>query len=179
MAQKPTISQIPEDGFSLAYARDAGDLRFNVMAFLAVLSAGAFAYAGFQALLVFAVATGCAAYYFFPLKERRARLGANQYGVFIDGFGLVSWRAIGEIKRVTFATRLMETSELQFVLRQPLESALLADWRRLPVWRLLMKLPWSMGYDNIVRINLEMFDPPPDEILRTFQRMWKYYGGGR
>jgi hypothetical protein len=38
-----------------------------------------------------------------------------------------------------------------------------------------MRLPWTMSYDNIVRINLQPFAPPADEIARTVQRMWQYY----
>jgi hypothetical protein len=65
--------------------------------------------------------------------------------------------------------------ELHIKLKQPVNRALLVDWRRLPIWRLLMRLPWTMGYDNIVRINLQPFAAPPDEIIRTMQRMWRYY----
>ena len=46
--------------------------------------------------------------------------------------------------------------ELHIKLKQPLHAALLADWRRLSIWRLLMRLPWTMGHDNIVRINLQL-----------------------
>jgi hypothetical protein len=99
--------------------------------------------------------------------------------VFIDGFGVIAWRAIGQISLSTYVSRLEEYNELHFKLIQPLDSALLADWRHMPVWRLLMKLPWSMTYDNVVRIKLEPFAPPPDEIVRTFQRMQKFYGGRR
>ena len=65
--------------------------------------------------------------------------------------------------------------ELHIKLKQPVQSALLADWRRLRIWRLLMRLPWTMGYDNIVRINLQPFAPPADQIHRTIFRMWKFY----
>ena len=40
--------------------------------------------------------------------------------------------------------------------------------------RLLMRLPWSMGHDNIVRINLQPFAPPAEEIYRTVERMWRF-----
>jgi hypothetical protein len=39
----------------------------------------------------------------------------------------------------------------------------------------LMRLPWRMSHDRIVRVNLEPFDQPPDAIHRTFLRMWRYY----
>ena len=103
------------------------------------------------------------------------RLGANQYGLFIDGFGLLGWRAISDITLVTYSVRTLEMEELHIKLKQPVSSALLADWRRLPIWRLLMRLPWTMGYDNIVRINLQPFALPADEICRTIQRMWRFY----
>jgi len=171
------MTQIPEDGFALAYSSESGDLRFNIMAFFAVIALGFYLYTGYDALLAVAVASGCAAYYFYPLIEKKPRLGANQYGVFIDGFGLIGWRSIGDIAIVTYATRLLETTELQFRLTQPLDSALLADWRRMPIWRLLMKLPWSMTYDNVVRVSLEPFAPPHEDIHRSFVRMKKFYGG--
>jgi hypothetical protein len=38
-----------------------------------------------------------------------------------------------------------------------------------------MRLPWQMGYDNIVRINLQPFAPAAEEIAQTIQRMWKFY----
>ncbi|MDZ4790382.1 MAG: hypothetical protein SGJ17_04120 [Hyphomicrobiales bacterium] len=176
MAAKPTLTQIPDDGFSLAYSAESGDLRFNIMAFFAVIAIAFYLYTGYDALLAFAVATGCAAYYFYPLIEKKPRIGANQYGVFIDGFGLIAWRAIGDVGLSTYATRLLETTELQLRLVQPLDNALLVDWRKMPIWRVLMKLPWSMTYDNVVRISLEPFAPPPEEVHRTFVRMKKFYG---
>ncbi|MEJ2118028.1 MAG: hypothetical protein P8Y36_09075 [Alphaproteobacteria bacterium] len=165
-----------ERGYHLAYGKDAGDFRFTVMAALTALTGLLYAATRYDALLVFATITGCTAYYFYPLIERKPRIGAGEYGVFIDGFGLISWRAISEIAVVTFANRFNETQELQFRLKIPLDQALLADWRRLPVWRLLMKLPWAMSHDNVVRIAMEPFAPiTPDEIHRHFQRLWKYY----
>jgi hypothetical protein len=171
-------AQVPdfvERGYHLAYAKDAGDFRFNVMAVIAVIAFGMFAATGYDVILVFAALTGCVAYYFYPLKERKPRIGAGQYGIFIDGFGLISWRAIADIQKITYASRFNETDELQIRLKTSLDNALLADWRRLPIWRLLMKLPWTMTYDNVVRIPLAPFAPAPDDIQRQFFRLWKYY----
>src|SRR5712675_1209860 len=51
----------------------------------------------------------------------------------------------------------------------PLGTALVVDWRKKqPAYRLLMRLPWRMSHDRIVRVNLEPFDQPPDAIHRTF-----------
>jgi hypothetical protein len=175
MAVEAPVPEFVERGYHLAYAKDAGDFRFNVMVILAVLAFGMFFATGYDAILVFGVATACVAYYFYPLKERKPRIGAGQYGIFIDGFGLISWRAIADIQQITYASRFNEEDELQLRLRIPLEQALLADWRRLPIWRLLMKLPWTMTYDNVVRIPLAPFAPPPEDIHRQFFRLWKYY----
>jgi hypothetical protein len=166
------------EGFSLPYSSESGDLRFNVMAIVAVICLGLYAYAGYLALLVIGVAAAGTAYYFFPLLEKKPRIGAGQYGVFIDGFGVIAWRGIGPISLSTYVSRLVEYNELHLKLVQPLDRALLADWRNgMPWWRIPMKLPWIMTYDNVIRIKLEPFGPPPEEIARTFQRMQKYYGG--
>lgn len=169
------VPEFVERGYHLHYAKDAGDFRFNVMAILTALAIGMFAATGYDMLVVVGATTGCVAYYFYPLKERKPRIGAGQYGIFVDGFGLIGWRAIGDIQLVTHATRFSETDELQIRLKTSLDNALLADWRRLPIWRLLMKLPWTMSYDNVVRIPLAPFGSPPDEIQRQFRRLWKYY----
>jgi hypothetical protein len=69
----------------------------------------------------------------------------------------------------------MTVHELQIVLNAPLSSALVADWRKQPSYRLLMRLPWRMSHNGVVRVNLEPFDQPADGIHRTFLRMWRYY----
>jgi hypothetical protein len=56
-----------------------------------------------------------------------------------------------------------------------LSNALVADWRKQPFHRSLMRLPWSMGASNVVRVNLEPFNQPPEEIERTLVRLWRYY----
>ena len=51
--------------------------------------------------------------------------------------------------------------ELQIGLKTRLSSALVADWRKLPFYRSLMRLPWSMARSNVVGVNLEPFDTSP------------------
>lgn len=169
------VPDFVEQGFHLRYGKDAGDFRFKVMVFVTAVALLLFAATRYNALLAFAVSTAAIAYYFYPLIERKPRIGAGEYGVFIDGFGLVAWRAVADVRLVTLATRFEETHELQFHLKTSLSQALLADWRRLPIWRLLMKLPWSMTADNVVHIELAPFAPPPEYIHERFMRLWKYY----
>ena len=52
-------------------------------------------------------------YYNVPLLERRPTIGANQYGIFIQGFGLIRWRAIDRIDLVEIAVRASTIHELQ------------------------------------------------------------------
>jgi hypothetical protein len=176
MPPEVKVPDFIERNFHLPYGPDAGDFRFNVMAILTVLAGVLFIATRYDAVLVIGAATGCTAYYFYPLIEKKKpRIGAGQYGVFIDGFGLISWRAISDVQLITYATRFNEEHELQFRLRTSLDRALLADWRDLPIWRLLMKLPWTMSHESVVRIALAPFAPPPEDIHREFQRLWRYY----
>ncbi len=82
---------------------------------------------------------------------------------------------MGEINLVTYSVRTLDMEELQVKLRLPMQQALIADWRRLPVWRLLMRLPSTMTHDSVIRINLQPFEPPADEVHRAFLRLWQFY----
>ena len=73
------------------------------------------------------------------------------------------------------AVRALTLHELQIKLKQPLGSALVADWRKVPWYRRLMRLPWRMDHKNVIRITLDPFDREPDEIHRNMQRMWRHY----
>jgi hypothetical protein len=163
-------------GYSVTYNPDEVQFPVYVIAALAVILLGAAWYTGQTLWLVLGAAASGVAYYNYPLLEsRRPTLGANQYGIFIQGFGLIRWRAIDRIDIVEIAERANTVHELQIGLNMLLSSALVADWRKLPFWRSLMRLPWSMGQSNVVRINLEPFSTTPDEIHRTLVRIWRYY----
>lgn len=169
-------SDLLQQGFALPYAADKGNFRFYVMAVAAVLLITAYILAGGHAiLLVLGVGAGCVAYYFYPLIERKPRFGANQYGIFIDGLGVIAWRAVDDIVLRTYAVRTLENKELHIRLNRDLDRALMVDWRRLPIYRLLMRLPWSMTHDNVIRIKLEPFGPEPGQIHRAITRIWNFY----
>ena len=163
-------------GYTVAYARDEAPFPVFASATIAaiMLTAGVFNLNWIWVLL--GAGVGAFAIYNFPLAEiGRPRIGANQYGVFIEGFGLVGWRAVDRISLIQIAVRASTSNELQISLKQPLTKALIADWRKMPWYRQLMRLPWRMTYDNTIRITLDPFDKTPEEIHRTFERMWRYY----
>jgi hypothetical protein len=163
-------------GYSVAYSRDDVYFPVYVTAAMALIfiTAGWITDAAYW--LVPAAAAAAFTYYNIPLLEiGRPTIGANQYGIFIQAFGLIRWRAIERIDISEIAERAMTVHELQIVLSAPLGSALVVDWRRQAPWRRFMRLPWRMNHNNMVRVNLEPFDRAPDEIHRTFLRMWRYY----
>jgi hypothetical protein len=163
-------------GYAVAYGRDDTAFPVYVTAALAAVFVTAAWITGAAYWLMPAVAAAGFTYYNIPLLETgRPSIGANQYGIFIQAFGLIRWRAIERISLVAIAERAMTVHELQIVLNVPLGSALVADWRKQPVHRLLMRLPWAMDHNGVVRIKVEPFDQPADEIHRTFLRMWRYY----
>lgn len=163
-------------GYTVTYGRGETQFPVYVTGFLAaLLLAGAIASGN---TLVFALGIGAAgiAYFNFPMLDtQRPRLGANQYGIFIEAFGLIRWRAIKSIELVPIAVRAITVHELQIALDQPLGSALVADWRKIPFYRRGMRLLWSMTRDNVVVVTLDPLDREPDEIHRTLLRMWRYF----
>jgi hypothetical protein len=163
-------------GYSVAYGRDDIYFPVYVTAALAAIFLTAAWITGAIWWLGLSVAAAGFTYYNIPLLETgRPTIGANQYGIFIQAFGLLRWRAIDRIDLIEIAERAMTVHELQIVLNAPLGSALVTDWRKQPSYRALMRLPWRMDHKGVVRVNLEPFDQPADVIHRTFLRMWRYY----
>ncbi len=175
-SEEKSVDERNVGGYSVTYNRDEIQFPVYVVAIMgAVMLAGAWV-SGHVVWLVLGVIATAIAYYNFPLLETgRPTLGANQYGIFIQGFGLIRWRAIDRIAVVEIAQRASTIHELQIGLNMLLSQALVADWRKLPFHRSLMRLPWSMGASNVVRVNLEPFNQPPAEIERTLVRLWRYY----
>lgn len=163
-------------GYSVTYSRE--EIQFPVYVF-ALLAAAFLAAALVTHLItwwVLGLATAGIAYYNYPLLETgRPALGANQYGIFVQGFGLIRWRAIDRIDIVEIAVRANVVHELHISLNMLMSQALVLDWRKQPFWRSLMRLPWSMGATNVVRVPLDPFSDDPGEIHRTLLRMWRYY----
>jgi hypothetical protein len=171
-----TLDEGNVGGYSVAYGRDDSYFPVYITAALALIFLTAAWIMDAVYWLVPAAAAAAFTYYNIPLLETgRPTIGANQYGIFLQAFGLIRWRAIERIDLVQIAERAMTVHELQIVLGAPLVSALVVDWRKQPNWRRFMRLPWRMSHNNMVRVNLEPFDQPPDQIHRTFLRMWRYY----
>src|SRR6266404_2781249 len=132
-------------GYSVAYRRDDIHFPVYITAALAAVFFTAAWITGTAYWLALAVTAAGFTYYNIPLLETgRPTIGANQYGIFIQAFGLIRWRAIERIDLVQIAERAMTVHELQIVFNAPLSSALVADWRKQPIYRLLMRLPWCM-----------------------------------
>ena len=162
-------------GYSVTYGREEIQAPVYFIAFLAAVLLAAALVWGSTVALALGVGAAGVAYYNFPLIERRPIVGANQYGIFVQGLGLIRWTAIDRIDLVEIAVRASTIHELQIALKSRLSSALVADWRQLPFHRSLMRLPWSMARTNVVGINLEPFNTEPDDIHRTLLRLWKHY----
>lgn len=163
-------------GYSVAYMRDEIAFPIYVTAALAVGFVAAAFITGQTVWLIFGIAAAAFTYVNIPLLETgRPTLGANQYGIFIQGLGLIRWRAVALLDLLPTAERAMTLHELQITLAVPTGSALVADWRKRPWYRALMRLPWSAAANNVIRVDLDPFDQPPDQIHRTLLRMWRYY----
>lgn len=164
-------------GFALAYGKDKGAFRVYIAFAMGAVFAAFWILRGSEVTLVLALLSFAVAYHFYPLVETgRPRIGAGEHGIFIEGFGIIPWRSIKDISLSTYAIRSIEVNELQIKLSRPLPAALSADWRKMPLHRLLMKLPWKMGSDNTVHINLEPFPGKPAEVCAAFQNKQRFFG---
>ena len=163
-------------GYSVAYSRDNVEFPIYALAAVAAILVSLAFITGQALWLALGTAAAGLTFYNLPLIETgRPTIGANQYGLFIQALGLIRWRAIERIELVPVHERSMTFHELQIVLQAPLANALVADWRRQPFHRSLMRAPWRMRGSNVVRINVEPFDQPPAAIHETLVRMSRYY----
>lgn len=165
-------------GYTVAYEQE--ELQFPV--YIVAMLAAAFIAAGIitekHIFLLLALPPAAYAYYNFPLLETgRPRLGAGQYGLFVEGLGLIQWRAIDEMTVALTDTRGITGHELNILLKMPLSEALLIDWRNRPLARKIMRLPWSLKGKTTVRIPLDIMDRPVGDVHQTLLRMWRYYRG--
>src|ERR1700754_2790753 len=125
-------------GYSVAYSRDDVYFPVYITAALALIFVTAAWIMGAAYWLVPAAAAAAFTYYNIPLLETgRPTIGANQYGIFIQAFGLIRWRAIARIDLAEIAERAMTVHELQIALNGTLAAALVVDWRKQPAYRLL------------------------------------------
>jgi hypothetical protein len=174
--ERVPVSQDDMHGYTVAYEREEIQFPVYVVCFIgAVLTTIGFAIdnAFLIALALFAFGF---AYYNFPLLETgKPRIGAGQYGIFAEGLGIIGWRSIKALELVPVEMRGSLSNELRIVLEAPLERALIADWRKRPFYRYLMRLPWTAASGDIIRIPLDVFDRPADEIMHSFRRMMGFF----
>ncbi|MEL6298576.1 MAG: hypothetical protein AAFV26_01690 [Pseudomonadota bacterium] len=165
-------------GYAIGYARGKGTFRVYVLGLGAVVFSSVAFLTGSQMALILGAAGAVGAFFFFPLIETdKARIGANQYGIFIEGFGLIAWRGVAGLRIAKRAIRNIAVNELEITLSRSMDGAIMADWRDLPYHRLLMRLPWRMPSDNKLLIDLEPFGGQPETILTEMQRRWRYFSG--
>jgi hypothetical protein len=170
------VSQDHIHGYTLAYERN--EIQFPVYVVVLLGMAFTAAAAATDIIILFGLAL-CAfgfAFYNYPLLEiGRPRVGASQYGIFAEGLGIIAWRAVTGIEMVPVNLRGAVSHELRITLQEPFERALLADWRKRPAHRFLMRLPWSMAARDVIRIPLDVLDRPAAEIHHSFMRMMRFY----
>lgn len=165
-------------GYTVAYDQDEIQFPVYVIAAVAAALIAAAVYNESLILLLLGFMAACGALYNFPLIETgRPRLGAGQYGLFVEGLGLVDWRAVDHIEILPDLIRGLELEVLEIGLKTDVENALIIDWRKRPIWRVAMRLPWKMPKPRTIRITLGVLDRPSEEIHATFLRMWRYYRG--
>ncbi|MBS0233814.1 MAG: hypothetical protein JSR99_10040 [Proteobacteria bacterium] len=174
--QSAPLSQDDMHGYTVAYERE--EIQFPV--YVVGLIGAVLATVGYEIHNVILIALSFFAfgfaYYNYPLLETgKPRVGAGQYGIFAEGLGILAWKSIKQMELVPVDLRGATSNELRITLDVPLDRALLADWRKRPSYRYLMRLPWAMAKGGIIRIPLDVFDRPADEIMHSFERMMRFY----
>jgi hypothetical protein len=176
MESMPALSQDLPQGYTVAYEQEELQFPVYVVAFVGACFAVAGATLDNIFLIALALLAWGFAYYNFPLLETgRPRIGAGQYGIFADGLGILSWHSIKQMDVVRVEIRGSMHNELLIRLQEPLDRALLADWRKRPFYRFLMRLPWKTAREGHIRIPLDIFDHPAEDIRDNFKRMMVFY----
>lgn len=171
------VETLISDGYAVGYAPEKGRFRVVGSFTLALIFFGIWMYRGHDLALVLFALFAASSYYFFPLVEtRKARLGAGQYGMFLEGLGIIPWGAIKDITLNSYYVRTMDIHDLHIALAKSPPKAMLADWRSLPWPRLLMRLPWSMNQEKLIKVNLEPFGNNPQAIVDALNRQRRLYG---
>jgi len=165
-------------GYTIGY--DQEDIHFPVYAMtafaVALIAAGIVK--GVPILAIVGLLPAAVAFYHLPLIERdKPRIGSGEYGLFIEGLGLISWRAVDSIETLELIERGGTVHDLVINLKQPIPDALLADWRSRPLLRRAMRLPWHLESKTEIRIPLDVLDKPAGEIKDNFVRMWRFNRG--
>ncbi len=165
-------------GYTVGY--DQEEVHFPIYAMTALAAAMVLAgiSKGIPILAAVGLLPAAVAYYNLPLLESgRPRIGSGQYGLFIEGLGLISWRAVESIETLEMVERTGSSLDLIIGLKKPIPEALLADWRARPLLRRPMRLPWRLTSKTEIRIPLSVLDKPAAEIKETFLRMWRFNRG--
>lgn len=165
-------------GYTIGYDQEEIHFPVYVMTALAVVLFAAGVVKAVPLLAAVGLLPAAVAYYNLPLIEAgRPRIGSGQYGLFIEGLGLVSWQAVDSIETLEVIERGGTSHDLIISLKRPIPEALLADWRSRPLLRRAMRLPWRMASKTELRIPLDVLDRPAAEIKDTFVRMWRFNRG--
>lgn len=165
----------PFDGFTAAY--DPDELQFPVWVLL-ILTAMLF-YAsvaeGSAVLMLLGLFPGCFAFHNFPLLETgKTRLAANQDSLFIEGLGRIGWHFVKSISLAEVVVRGSAYKEADIALAAPLTTALMEDGRNMTLYRRLMRKPFYLKSGQTIRVPLEIFNRPPEDILAALMRIWVY-----
>jgi hypothetical protein len=176
MQSTSPVSQDDMHGYTVAYEREEIQFPVYVVGFIgAVMATIGVAIDNIFLIALSLFAFGFA-YYNFPLLETgKPRIGAGQYGIFAEGLGIIAWRSIKHIEVVPIEVRGSVSNELRIMLDDPIDRALIADWRKRPFYRFLMRVPWIAAPGDIIRIPLDVFDRPADEIMHSFTRMMTFF----
>ena len=165
-------------GYTIGYDQDDIHFPIYLMTALAAVLLLAGLFKGIPILIGVGLLPAAVAYYNLPLLESgRPRIGSGQYGLFIEGLGLISWRAVDSIDTIELIERTGTSHDLIIGLKKPVPEALLADWRSRPWLRRPMRLPWRLATETEIRIPLDILDRPAAEIKDTFVRMWRFNRG--
>jgi hypothetical protein len=149
-----------------------------VLLILAALLVYASIAEGSAVLMFLGLFPGCFAFHNFPLLETgKTRLAANQDSLFIDGLGRIGWRFVKSISLAEIVVRGSAYSEADIALDAPLATALVDDGRNMKFYRRLMRKPFYLKSSRIIRVPLEIFDRPPEDIVASLSRIWIHNRG--